>query len=127
MTLALLIGSKVCVCVCVLTRRVRLLALYHVDEHIRHVVQLAHALWVEPGGGVVRQPDGADRGVAERLRGHYLVQLPVQILADRSHAIRQAVLAADRAPHEHERREAYTKQKHRERRRRPANDRGIHG
>lgn len=87
------------------TFRIRLLALHQVDEHICDVVQLAHALRVELSGGVVGQPNGVERRIAERLRGHYFVELTIQVLADRPHAIRQAdlLLAWHGAPHEHER------------------------
>jgi len=60
-----------------LTLRIRLLALHQIDEYIRHIIQLAHALRIELSGSVVRQPNGVHRRIAERLRGHYLIKLPV--------------------------------------------------
>lgn len=101
----------------VLTLRIRLLAQHQVDERIRHVVQLAHALRVELGGGVVGQPDGVDRRIDERLRGHYLVELPVQVLADRPHAAGQARLLAQHRPQEHVRHREHAYEGHQDRRR----------
>lgn len=101
----------------VLTLRIRLLAQHQVDERIRHVVQLAHALWVELGGGVVGQPDGVDGRVDERLRGHYLVELPVQVLADRPHTPGQARLLAQHRPQKHVRHREHAYEGHQDRRR----------
>lgn len=83
-----------------LTLGIGLLALHEVDEHVGHVVQLAHALGVEIRGGVVEQPGRVRSRIVDTLRCHDPVQLPVQILADHPHPIGQCLLAVNWTRHQ---------------------------